>query len=140
VTFCPFRVFSIHIKWLSADILRTSQWNSWWLCIIVPQLAVLPVDGGAGRVRRFYPFSQGQRGCVGRGLAAMNYTAAAAVLLGTFHFRLADDVRCPLPTPPLHQCSVHSLCEALTEGGTHHNGCFTSPCCGCMLFGSTVNL
>mmetsp|Transcript_8675 Transcript_8675/g.26027 ORF Transcript_8675/g.26027 Transcript_8675/m.26027 type:complete len:414 (-) Transcript_8675:841-2082(-) len=52
-------------------------------------------NGGAGRVRRFYPFSQGQRGCVGRGLAAMNYTAAAAVLLGTFHFRLADDMGGP---------------------------------------------
>ena len=48
--------------------------------------------GGSARVRRFYPFSQGQRGCVGRGLAVMNYTAAAAVLLGTFHFRLADEV------------------------------------------------
>ena len=49
-------------------------------------------DAGKDRVRRFYPFSQGQRGCIGRSLAVMNYTTVAATLLGHFTFRLADEV------------------------------------------------
>ena len=46
-----------------------------------------------GPAKRFIPFSDGPRDCVGRNLATMNITAALATLLGHFSFRLADSVR-----------------------------------------------
>ena len=42
--------------------------------------------------KRFIPFSDGPRDCVGRNLATMNITAVLATLLGHFSFRLADSV------------------------------------------------
>ena len=43
--------------------------------------------------KRFIPFSDGPRDCVGRTLAHMNITAALAALLANFHFSLAASVR-----------------------------------------------
>jgi cytochrome P450 len=47
----------------------------------------------SAKSKRFFPFSQGQRNCVGRGLATMNYAATVARLYSHFTFKLADDVR-----------------------------------------------
>lgn len=47
----------------------------------------------SAKSKRFFPFSQGQRNCVGRGLAQMNYAATVARLYSHFTFKLADDVR-----------------------------------------------
>ena len=50
-------------------------------------------DGaGAVRGRRYLPFGDGMRSCVGQSLAKMNYTATVALLLSHFTFRLADRV------------------------------------------------
>ena len=46
----------------------------------------------AARVKRFVPFSEGRRDCVGQHLARMNYTSTLARLLGSFHFELAPEV------------------------------------------------
>ncbi len=46
----------------------------------------------AARVKRFVPFSEGRRDCVGQHLARMNYTSTLARLLGNFHFELAPEV------------------------------------------------
>ena len=55
-------------------------------------------EGAGKRPRRFLPFSAGARDCVGQSLAKMNYTATLALLLSTFSFRLAEEVRLPLMT------------------------------------------
>ena len=44
------------------------------------------------RGRRYLPFGDGVRSCVGQSLAKMNYTATLALLLSHFRFRLADRV------------------------------------------------
>ena len=44
------------------------------------------------RGRRYLPFGDGVRSCVGQSLAKMNYTATLALLLSHFSFRLADRV------------------------------------------------
>ena len=43
------------------------------------------------QVRRYLPFSGGNRACVGMELARLNYTVALALLLSHFSFRLADE-------------------------------------------------
>ena len=47
----------------------------------------------AQRIKRFLPFSDGKRDCVGQAMARMNYTATLARLLAHFHFELAPEVR-----------------------------------------------
>jgi fatty acid synthase len=44
------------------------------------------------KVKRFLPFSDGRRDCIGQALAKTNYTAVLASLLGRFHFELAPEV------------------------------------------------
>ena len=64
----------------------------------------------AGRVKRYIPFSDGRRDCVGQALARMNYMSTLARLLGNFHFELAPEVcgfRCPCSSPPEILCSEH---------------------------------
>jgi len=50
---------------------------------------------GAPQVRRYMPFLEGSRQCVGISLARMTTAATVAALLSRFTFRLADDVRAP---------------------------------------------
>lgn len=47
----------------------------------------------AARTKRFLPFSDGKRDCVGQAMARMNYTSTLARLLATFRFELAPEVR-----------------------------------------------
>ncbi len=51
-------------------------------------------DKGAGeqRYKKYMPFGDGMRACVGQSLAKMNYTTATALLLSHFTFRLAERV------------------------------------------------
>ncbi len=46
------------------------------------------------RPKRWFPFSEGPRSCVGQTLANMNVTGTLATLLAHYHFRLADQVTC----------------------------------------------
>jgi fatty acid synthase len=46
----------------------------------------------AMQVKRFMPFLEGNRQCIGMPLAKLNLTTAVAVLLSHFSFRLADNV------------------------------------------------
>lgn len=46
----------------------------------------------AARVKRYIPFSDGRRDCVGQALGRLNYTSTLARLLGNFHFELAPEV------------------------------------------------
>ena len=46
----------------------------------------------AGRTKRFLPFSDGKRDCVGQAMARMNYTSTLARLLAHFCFELATEV------------------------------------------------
>ncbi len=43
-------------------------------------------------VKRFIPFGDGARNCVGQTLARLNLTTALAQLYGSFTFRLASEV------------------------------------------------
>ena len=56
-------------------------------------VAALGACGSATLAKRFIPFSDGPRDCVGRNLATTNIAAALALLLAHFKFRLADSVR-----------------------------------------------
>lgn len=47
----------------------------------------------AAQARRFMPFLEGSRQCVGMSLARMTTAATVAALLSQFTFRLADSVR-----------------------------------------------
>ena len=62
-------------------------------------LSAVPGGGGSGqtvpgaeecKVRRWMPFSSGQRDCVGQSLARMNYITTVAMLLARFSLRLAE--------------------------------------------------
>ncbi len=73
-------------------------------------------------MKRFVPFSEGARDCVGQSLARLNLTTTLAQLFGSFSFRLADEVRgsdpgFDLKTDPgmcaCVRCSRWSLCSFL---------------------------
>ena len=48
---------------------------------------------GGRVVKRFIPFSEGSRDCVGQSLARLNLTTTLAQLFGCFSFRLDESVR-----------------------------------------------
>jgi len=56
--------------------------------------------GGAGDAappRRWVPFAEGPRSCVGQALAQVTLPATLALLLGRFRFRLAPQARAAVP-------------------------------------------
>jgi Cytochrome P450 len=57
--------------------------------------------GEAGRVKRFLPFSDGRRDCVGQALAKVSYTSTLARLLARFTFKLAPEVSAQGPGQPV---------------------------------------
>ena len=67
------------------------------LCALRLQDGADEVQDGArvgGRaVKRFIPFSEGSRDCVGQSLARLNLTTTLAQLFGSFSFRLDASVR-----------------------------------------------
>ena len=60
-------------------------------------MALAPT-GDSRRPKRYFPFAEGPRNCVGQSLAKVSLLATAATLLQHFSFRLADQVRI---VPPL---------------------------------------
>lgn len=71
--------------------------------------------GAFSQVKRFMPFLEGNRQCIGMSLAKLNYTTAVAMLLSHFTFRLADDVSAhSLPVPHVPPCASHigRICQA----------------------------
>lgn len=64
------------------------------------------------RYKKYMPFGDGMRACVGQSLAKMNYTAATALLLSHFTFRLADWVR---------DCTHSSCFQCRVLAGTCHS-------------------
>ena len=77
-------MFCIQERWLEDD---AEHWKG-------PATGTDPTDESAEvvRGRRYLPFGDGMRSCVGQSLAKMNYTATLALLLSHFSFRLADRV------------------------------------------------
>ena len=66
-----------------------------WLCSqdgVEDLPAASAQEAGAKRPKRFVPFSQGPRDCVGQTLAKLNLTTTLAQLYGNFTFTLADQV------------------------------------------------
>ena len=62
-----------------------------------PDLAGLAGAGDAGaagadRPKRYFPFAEGPRNCVGQSLAMVTLPTTLALLLSRFHFRLADSM------------------------------------------------
>ena len=52
--------------------------------------------GESKRPKRYFPFAEGPRSCVGQSLAKVSLLATMATLMQHFHFCLADEVS-PLP-------------------------------------------
>ena len=46
--------------------------------------------GNSRRAKRYFPFAEGARSCVGQSLAMTSLLATLALLLSRFSFRLAD--------------------------------------------------
>ena len=69
------------------------------------------------RPKRYFPFAEGPRSCVGQSLAKVSLVATMATLLSRFSFRLADEVRplqhrlqCCASVCPRHavvMCTLH---------------------------------
>ena len=53
------------------------------------------LGSGKRRAKRYFPFAEGPRHCVGMSLANITLPATLAVLLSRFSFKLADEVRRP---------------------------------------------
>ena len=63
-------------------------------------LAMLAADtgccacvGDSRRPKRYFPFAEGPRSCVGQSLAKVSLVATMATLLSRFSFKLAEEVR-----------------------------------------------
>ena len=56
-----------------------------------------PVTGGPAPAKRYMPFGEGPRNCLGQNFAHTSMLTILATLLGRFHFRLAAEV---LPNIP----------------------------------------
>jgi hypothetical protein len=59
-----------------------------------------PVDEEGKRPKRYFPFAEGPRNCVGQSLAQVTLPVTLAILLSRFHFKLAEEVRLVLPLGP----------------------------------------
>ena len=53
----------------------------------------LACTGNSKRPKRYIPWAEGPRSCVGKNLANVSLMATTATLLQHFRFRLADNVR-----------------------------------------------
>ena len=53
---------------------------------------LLAPAGESKRSKRYFPFAEGPRNCVGQSLAKVSLVATMATLLQHFHFKLADEV------------------------------------------------
>ena len=59
--------------------------------------AVRHAAGDNRQPKRYIPFAEGPRNCVGQSLAKVSLVATMALLLARFSFKLADDVSPPPP-------------------------------------------
>ena len=62
------------------------------------------MSGGPAPAKRYMPFGEGPRNCLGQNFAHTSMLTILATLLGRFHFRLAAEVR--TANPVLSQCIV----------------------------------
>ena len=67
------------------------------------------------RPKRYFPFAEGPRSCVGQSLAKVSLVATMATLMQHFHFCLADEVGwCSVPAHISslrivgHQCQIRN--------------------------------
>ena len=62
------------------------------------------------RPKRYFPFAEGPRSCVGQSLAKVSLVATMATLMQHFHFCLADEVGyCSVPAHSIRStCPVSS--------------------------------
>ncbi len=63
-----------------------------WVDVGKQTQAAAAIKEPLNQPKRWFPFSEGPRSCVGQTLANMNVTGTLATLLAHYHFRLADRV------------------------------------------------
>ncbi len=63
-----------------------------WVDVGKQTQAAAEIKEPLNQSKRWFPFSEGPRSCVGQTLANMNVTGTLATLLAHYHFRLADQV------------------------------------------------
>ena len=86
----------------------SSESDESWVDVGKPVPVVLDSTDPLSRHKRWYPFSEGPRSCVGQSLANMNLTGTLATLLAHFHFRLADQVMMMPISVPACACLHHN--------------------------------
>ena len=60
--------------------------------VLIWDQALRGCAGNSKRPKRYFPFAEGPRNCVGQSLAKVSLVATMATLLQHFSFRLADEV------------------------------------------------
>ena len=97
----------------SADLIYTLQLAISWHAALVIFMECLRVSryavrlnllqplraGDAKRAKRYFPFAEGARNCVGQSLGKLSLTATLASLLSRFSIKLADKVTCQHSRP-----------------------------------------
>lgn len=74
----------------------------------------MPAGSATARPKRYMPFAEGPRNCVGQSLAKMSLAATIATLLQTFTFRLADEVSADMGTrAPRRTALAHAFARLI---------------------------
>jgi hypothetical protein len=73
-------------------VLHDGSFERWLVICMVVLITDIAPTGDSKRPKRYFPFAEGPRSCVGQSLAKVSLVATMATLLQHFHFCLADEV------------------------------------------------
>ncbi|CAL8464666.1 g4201 [Coccomyxa elongata] len=132
---------NVSFNWDDADMFKPERWLTPGAEYAVPEMLPLPREwykdweegtrngsakgltdadideGDSMRPKRYFPFAEGPRNCVGQNLAKVSLTATIATLMQHFSFRLADEMGGPKGVRATEQ---YTLVVGLQKGMLMH--------------------